>query len=80
VTIDELAYTEVKQFAGGFVPGLNGPGENVVPECAGGFSTVAVAKTRILQGSHLHVLDLSKGKHLFQCCIHPWMRIEVDMR
>jgi hypothetical protein len=88
VTIDELAYTEVKQFGGGFVPslrgrtlhGLNGPGESVIPECAGGFSTVAVAKTRILQGSRLEVTAPSKGKHLFQCCIHPWMRIEVDVQ
>ncbi|MGA9725431.1 MAG: hypothetical protein WBQ86_23445, partial [Candidatus Binatus sp.] len=41
---------------------------------------VAVAKTRILQGSHLDVTGLSKGKHLFQCCIHPWMRMEVDVK
>jgi hypothetical protein len=45
VTIDELAYAEEKQLGGWFDPGLNGLGENVVPECAGGFSTVAVAKT-----------------------------------
>jgi hypothetical protein len=70
----------VKQFGGGFIPGLNGPGESVVPECANGFSNLAVARTRILQGSHLDVIGLSKGKHLFQCCIHPWMRIEVDVR
>jgi plastocyanin len=73
-------FTEVKQFGGGFIPALNGPGETVVPECAGGFSTVAVAKTRILQGSRLEVTGLAKGKHLFQCCIHPWMRIEVDVQ
>ncbi len=73
-------FTEVKQFGGGFIPALNGPGETVVPECVGGFSTVAVARTRILQGSQLQVTGLSKGKHLFQCCIHPWMRIEVDVR
>jgi len=73
-------FTEVKQFGGGFIPGLNGPGESAVSECAGGFSNVAVARTRILQGSHLDVIGLSKGKHLFQCCIHPWMRIEVDVR
>jgi plastocyanin len=73
-------FTEVKQFGGGFILGLNGPGETVVPECACGFSTVAVARTRILQGSHLDVIGLSKGKHLFQCCIHPWMRIEVDVK
>jgi plastocyanin len=73
-------FTEVKQFGGGFIPQLNGPGETVVPECAGGFSTVAVARTRILQGSRLDVTGLSKGRHLFQCCIHPWMRIEVDVQ
>ena len=73
-------FTEVKQFGGGFITGLNGPGESVVAECAGGFSNLAVARTRILQGSHLDVIGLSKGKHLFQCCIHPWMRIEVDVR
>jgi len=73
-------FTEVKQFGGGFFPPLNGPGETVVPECAGGFSTVAVAKTRILQGSRLDVTGLSKGRHFFQCCIHPWMRIEVDVQ
>ena len=39
-----------------------------------------VAKTRILQGSHLDITGLSKGKHLFQCCIHPWMRMEVDVK
>jgi len=73
-------FTEVAKFGGGFVPGLNGPGETVVPECSGGFSRVAVAKTRILQGSQLIIAGLSKGKHLFQCCLHPWMRMEVDVK
>jgi hypothetical protein len=41
---------------------------------------VLVARTRILQGSHLDITGLSKGKHLFQCCIHPWMRMEVDVK
>ena len=73
-------FTKVAKFGGGFIPGLNGPGETVVPECAGGFSKVGVAKTRILQGSQLIITGLSKGKHLFQCCIHPWMRMEVDVK
>jgi plastocyanin len=72
-------FTEVARFGGGFIPGLNAPGEDVVPECAGGFSRVAVAKTRILQGSQSYITGLSKGKHFFQCCIHPWMRMEVDV-
>ncbi len=73
-------FTEVAKFGGGFIPGLNAPGEDVVPECAGGFSNVAVAKTRILQGSDVKVADLSKGTHLFQCCIHPWMRVKVEVK
>ena len=28
---------------------------------------------------HLDVAGLAKGKHLFQCCIHPWMRMEVEV-
>ena len=72
-------FTEVAQFGGGFIPGLNA-GQDTVPECVGGFANVAVAKTRILQGSQLQVTGLSKGKHFFQCCIHPWMRVEVDVK
>jgi plastocyanin len=73
-------FTEVAHFGGGFRPRLNAPGEDTVPECAGGFSTVAVARTRILQASTVQINDLSKGKHLFQCCIHPWMRVTVEVK
>jgi plastocyanin len=72
-------FTEVKKFGGGFITGLNA-GEETAPECKGGFSNVAVAKTRILQGSHTDITDLSKGQHLFQCCIHPWMRMKVEVK
>lgn len=72
-------FTEVAKFGGGFIAGLN-DGEPVVPECAEGFSRVQVAKTRILQGSQLQVAGLAKGEHLFQCCIHPWMRMTVTVK
>ncbi len=72
-------FTEVKKFGGGFLDGLNG-GEAEAPECQGGFKTLAVARTRILQGSHLLITGLAKGTHYFQCCIHPWMRMEVDVK
>ena len=71
-------FTEVAKFGGGFVPPLNG-GEATVRECAGGFKDVTVARTRILQGSQLQVAGLSTGEHLFQCCIHPWMRVTVHV-
>ena len=74
-------FTEVKAFGNGFIPQLNpGSATSVIPECSGGFKNVAVARTRILQGSHLDITGLSKGKHLFECCIHPWMRMEVDVK
>ncbi len=71
-------FTEVKHFGGGFLEGLNG-GEETVSECNGGFSNLAVARTRILQGSQLQIANLSKGEHYFQCCIHPWMRVKVEV-
>jgi len=72
-------FTEVAQFGGGFIAGLN-HGEATVLECAGGFSKVAVAKTRILQSSTINITGLKKGKHLFECCIHPWMRVTVEVK
>src|SRR6476661_6260940 len=37
-------FTEVHEFGGGFIAGLNAPGEQMAPECSGGFANVAVAK------------------------------------
>jgi plastocyanin len=72
-------FTEVAHFGGGFIEPLNA-GEPTVPECAGGFKNLAVARTRIIQGSHLDITQLSKGTHRFECCIHPWMRMTVDVK
>ena len=72
-------FTEVAHFGGGFIEPLNG-GEPTAPECAGGFGNIAVARTRILQGSSVNVAGLSKGQHTFQCCIHPWMRVTVQVK
>ena len=74
-------FTEVQAFGNGFLPPLNpGSATTVIPECNGGFKNIAVARTRVVQGSRLDVSGLSKGRHLFQCCIHPWMRMEVDVK
>jgi plastocyanin len=72
-------FTEVKKFGGGFIEGLNA-GEETVSECGGGFKNIEVAKTRIIPGSDLRVTGLSKGEHHFQCCIHPWMRMNVEVK
>lgn len=73
-------FTEVDHFGGGFIAKLNGPVAAPVPECEGGFANVAVAKTRLLQGSSVNITNLSKGEHHFQCCIHPWMRMTVNVK
>ncbi len=73
-------FTEVERFGGGFIPDLNGPGEETVQECEGGFANLGVARTRILQGSQQQITGLGKGEHLFQCCIHPWMRVKVEVK
>ena len=73
-------FTEVDHFGGGFIAKLNGPVAAPVPECAGGFANVDVARTRILQGSNINVTNLSKGEHHFQCCIHPWMHTTVVVK
>jgi len=64
-------FTEVEKFGGGFIPGLNAPGEDAVPECSGGFSRVAVARTRILQGSQLQVTGLSRVNIYFSAASIP---------
>ena len=58
----------------------NAPGEETVAECVGRFANIAVARTRILLGSSVRIADLPKGEHLFQCCIHPWMRVKVEVK
>ena len=72
-------FTEVKKFGGGFIDALNN-GEATVDECQGGFKNVDVAKTRIIQGSQMQVTGLSRGTHHFECCIHPWMRMTVEVK
>lgn len=74
-------FTEVKTFGNGFIPPLNvGASTSTIPECVGGFSNPQVAATRILQGSQREITGLSRGTHLFQCCIHPWMRTQVIVK
>jgi len=58
-------FTEVAQFGGGIVPFLN-KGLIEAPECA--------TATVIPPGERTVIRGLAEGTHLFQCCIHPWMR------
>jgi plastocyanin len=69
----EHTFTEVANFGGGFVPPLNGT-LTIAPECA-----AAAAEPLLAPGGKLEVTGLSEGNHLFQCCIHPWMRILIKV-
>jgi plastocyanin len=74
-------FTEVKEFGGGFLPVLNDPPNSpAVPECAVGYANISVASTRVIQGSSLLVTGLQKGVHHFECCIHPWMRMDIEVK
>ena len=74
--------TQVARFGNGFNPLLNNPtgATNTIPECQGGFSKNGVAATRVVHGASSVVTGLTPGKHLFECCIHPWMRMEIDVQ
>lgn len=61
-------FTEVALFGGGIVPPLN-RGLTPAPECA--------TATVIPAGGRVTLRGLAPGDHLFQCCIHPWMRAVV---
>ena len=75
-------FTEVAEFGGGFIPELNNPpNAPAVPECAGGYVNNAdLASMRLIQGSSRELSGLTKGLHRFQCCVHPWMQMEIEVK
>jgi hypothetical protein len=83
-------FTEVANFGGGCVDLLNGPlGLTPVPECApvtevapGTFVPTAFITSGLNPRANLDVSGLQKtgSPHKFQCLIHPWMRLEVEVR
>ena len=70
-------FTEVAEFGGGFIPPLNALSGNLTlaPEC---FAS-SVDATIVPAGGLSSATALKKGRHLFQCCIHPWMRTVVTV-
>jgi hypothetical protein len=67
-------FTEVDEFGGGIVPVLNNLAHvpNVAPECAALDSDDFVAPGTTYREDIDHA-----GTLKFQCCIHPWMRLEA---
>ncbi len=83
-TIDALntggelhTFTRVAKYGGGFVPLLNGLSNTPVeaPECA------SLPASEILapgQTDH-EALPNTPGLYHYQCCVHPWMKTDVEI-
>jgi plastocyanin len=70
-------FTRVAQFGGGIVPELNTASGNPTeaPECKD-----ITNADRIAPGGKFKThAETSAGTHLYQCCIHPWMRETVSV-
>ena len=75
---EEHTFTEVENFGGGIVPLLNDLSHNstVAPEC-----TALEEDDFVKPGATYREEEpLEAGTTAkFQCCIHPWMRLEVQV-
>jgi plastocyanin len=72
-------FTKVTAFGGGFIPELNLTESPIAPECASAPFVPNPQVVFIPTGGKLPVKELEVGTHLFQCCIHPWMRTQVKV-
>ncbi|NUR05450.1 MAG: hypothetical protein HOQ22_07115 [Nocardioidaceae bacterium] len=82
-------FTLVKQFGGGFVPVLNQLSDNPVPapECVDpGNAEVPAPPSPVNvfvsadSDEAFATAGLKPGRYMFQCCIHPWMRVILTVR
>jgi hypothetical protein len=65
-------FTEVAAFGGGIAPAppIN-KGLTLAPECP--------LSIGIAPGESVKLSGLAVGDHLFQCCLHPWMRAVITV-
>lgn len=73
-------FTKVQKFGGGCVPDLNAPlGLTPVAECSDPniFNSTLVAVNNSLE---MKGVNLGVGTHNFECLIHPWMKIVIEVR
>jgi plastocyanin len=70
-------FTEVEEFGGGIVKQLNELSGNttIAPECA------ALAPDAMIRpgGRSEAETEKEEGVEKYQCCIHPWMRLELHV-
>lgn len=73
---EEHTFTEVDEFGGGFIQLLNDLSGNPVPapEC------LSPDLELIPAGGVSDSETEEPGIHHYQCCIHPWMRVDVVVR
>lgn len=77
------SFAEVTAYGTGVVPPLNGAlPVGTPPAVPVGFATLEEANgaTIVLPNGTRTVNGLAVGRHKFQCLIHPWMRLEVEVR
>jgi plastocyanin len=76
-------FTEVFMFGGGFIPPLNAAlpdGTPLATPVSGLPLEAAANETFLPSGLSINLSNLSKGRHKFQCLIHPWMRTVIEVR
>lgn len=82
-------FTKVHAFGGGFVAGLNQASGNPVPasECAitnpdGTLRPQPASPTNnfVAAGTTVSVPAMGNATELWQCCIHPWMRVRIGVK
>ncbi len=85
------SFTMVKMFGGGFIAGLNALSGNPVPaqECAttlpnGNLVPTPASPVNVFvdadKEAAFQTAGLKPGRYLFECCIHPWMRVVLTVR
>ncbi|MGH7965152.1 MAG: cupredoxin domain-containing protein [Candidatus Binatia bacterium] len=73
-------FTEVAAFGPGVVPDLNVPlGLPAAPPIAECANPATFNASSLPPGASLQVTP-GTGTHLFQCCIHPWMQLAVEVQ
>ena len=82
-------FTLVKVFGGGFIPILNNLSGNPIaaPECVNPGNAQVPAPpspTNVFvdagTNAAFRTAGLLPGKYMFQCCIHPWMRVILTVK
>ena len=77
-------FTPVRQFGGGFIPDLNALSGNPVPapECLNipALDFVEAGGKSLISGAALAAVASPDGIARVECCLHPWMRTEVQLK